>query len=476
MTRPNAIEMKPRSAPENGAFVPPSSSRIAGTEPAPMKTSSPVPMNSATARCAAEYSCIETYTSFRPTAERAAGRSAGSPSVVTREPCSIMSNIVRRNVTTRARRVKVAARLVDDQSVPVDRFDLRRPGLELDGVDRADPAPERSPVEAAELDAVAGAEGSLGADDADGEQAPAVADDRPAGAVVDVDAAADALAEAKPELERRLACGGGLEARAERLARQDLRQHVVPRPGRDHDRDPRGRRHLRGGHLAADPASSDLGRSPEDGGTGVRAVRDQLRPRVAGRMREDALDARQKDEQPRAHEDRGLRGQRVVVAESDLVRGSRVVLVHDRDGVEREERPERIAYVHVRPPVGDLGGGQQHLARGQAVCAERVLPHALERRLPDGGRRLKARQAARTALESHLPQTDRDRARRDDADRYAGRDDLRDLSRTREQQLPPRLAVPVDHEARPELDDERAVHRLCVASPTTTYWRSQRSR
>src|SRR5207244_4270575 len=155
MTRPNAIEMKPRSAPENGAFVPPSSSRIAGTEPAPMKTSSPVPM---------------------------------------------------------------------------DRLDLRRSGLELAGVDGADSATERSPVEAAELDAVARAERSLGADDAHGEQAPAVADDRAAGAVVHVDAAADALAEAEPELERRLAGGGGLEARAERLPRQDRRQHAVTRP------------------------------------------------------------------------------------------------------------------------------------------------------------------------------------------------------------------------------------------------------
>ena len=57
--------------------------------PAPAK-------NQAMARCIAEYSCIETYTSFRPTAERAAGLSAESPSRFTREPCSMMSNIVRR--------------------------------------------------------------------------------------------------------------------------------------------------------------------------------------------------------------------------------------------------------------------------------------------------------------------------------------------------------------------------------------------
>src|SRR5438552_4154443 len=56
--------MKPRSAPENGAFEPPSSKRIAGTEPAPMKTSSPVPMASANRRCAVECSAIPASTSF----------------------------------------------------------------------------------------------------------------------------------------------------------------------------------------------------------------------------------------------------------------------------------------------------------------------------------------------------------------------------------------------------------------------------
>src|SRR5581483_10482904 len=70
-----AIEMKPRSAPENGAFEPPSSKRIAGTEPAPMKTSSPVPMASAPRRWARECSTCDNL--LRP-AGRPAGRSAVS--------------------------------------------------------------------------------------------------------------------------------------------------------------------------------------------------------------------------------------------------------------------------------------------------------------------------------------------------------------------------------------------------------------
>src|SRR5919201_1633968 len=52
------MEMKPRSAPEKGAFVPPSRSRMAGTEPAPTKTSRAVPTASANRRCAAEKDSI----------------------------------------------------------------------------------------------------------------------------------------------------------------------------------------------------------------------------------------------------------------------------------------------------------------------------------------------------------------------------------------------------------------------------------
>src|SRR6058998_218845 len=78
MTRPKATEMKPRSAPENGAFEPLSSSRIAGTEPAPMKTSSAVPMNSANRRC--ETWCSAISPNLLPAQGReAAGRSAEIP-------------------------------------------------------------------------------------------------------------------------------------------------------------------------------------------------------------------------------------------------------------------------------------------------------------------------------------------------------------------------------------------------------------
>ena len=58
--RPKANEIMPKSAPENGAFEPPSRRRIAGTDPAPTKTSNAVPIASANARWIVECSCIGT--------------------------------------------------------------------------------------------------------------------------------------------------------------------------------------------------------------------------------------------------------------------------------------------------------------------------------------------------------------------------------------------------------------------------------
>src|SRR6266576_5041872 len=84
------MEMKPRSAPEKGAFVPPSRRRIAGTEPAPTKTSSAVPTASAKARCATENVSI-THLLPAP-ASRPAGHSA-----VSRAPS--LENVIRHHRT-----------------------------------------------------------------------------------------------------------------------------------------------------------------------------------------------------------------------------------------------------------------------------------------------------------------------------------------------------------------------------------------
>ncbi len=67
----------------------------------------------------------------------------------------------------------------------------------------------------------------------------------------------------------------------------------------------------------------------------------------------------------RARSEHGdLRGERVVVAEGDLVGGGRVVLVHDRHRAELEQRGQRAAGVDVRRAVADVRSREQYLGRG----------------------------------------------------------------------------------------------------------------
>jgi hypothetical protein len=125
------------------------------------------------------------------------------------------------------------------------RLDPARATGQLRGGHGGDPLGECGAVRAGELDRVAGVERPLTGDDTDAEEAPAVIEQRAACAGVDDDAPPDGLAEAQPELERRLAALGGGEARAARLAGEDrLRAPMLPVPRRSPSgsRPPRARR------------------------------------------------------------------------------------------------------------------------------------------------------------------------------------------------------------------------------------------
>ena len=79
--------------------------------------------------------------------------------------------------------------------------------------------------------------------------------------------------------------------------------------------------------------------APNTTGSAVSPSVDELGARRPGAAGVHAVDLGEEDEQPRAHEDRDLRRERVVVAEGDLVGRRRVVLVHDRDGAARRRAP-----------------------------------------------------------------------------------------------------------------------------------------
>jgi hypothetical protein len=99
-----------------------------------------------------------------------------------------------------------------------------------------------------------------------------------------------------------------------------------------------------------------------------------------------------------------VRGERIVVAERDLVRGSGVVLVHDWDGPGAEERRQRVAGVHVGDAVAHVGRCEQDLGCVQPLRPERRLPRPLQPGLAECRRGLQAREAARAAVEAEAAQ------------------------------------------------------------------------
>ncbi len=90
-------------------------------------------------------------------------------------------------------------------------------------------------------------------------------------------------------------------------------------------------------------------------------------------------------------------GQEVVVAEADLVVGDGVVLVHHRHHAQLEQAVEGLAGVEVLGAVGEVEGGQQHLAHHQPVRAEGGVVDAHQPALADGGDGLEGGDVVRSA-------------------------------------------------------------------------------
>ena len=284
-------------------------------------------------------------------------------------------------------------------------------------------------------------------------------------------AAAHGLAEAEPELERRLAALGSGEAGAARLAGEDRPEDGLALPASDDRRDPAA-----AASSAARPCSaSRRGRAGSSPRAGLRArVPSEISSAPgAGRARVDALDLGQQHEQPRAEQHGDLRGERVVVAEGDLVGGGRVVLVHDRHDAELEQRVERVAGIDVGRAVAEVGGGEQDLRRGTSGAS--ASSHArLEPRLPESRRRLELAATLRGRRSSPSRGSPSAIAPEETTQTGSPPATIRAISRAARAQQRRRTARRARDQRRAELDDDG--HRCCVPSPTTRYWRSQRSR
>ena len=227
---------------------------------------------------------------------------------------------------------------------------------------------------------------------------------------------------------------------------------------RDRHRDAGRRGHLGGHHLRAHPARAERrGRHPDLVALErleVGHLLDQPRRRVGARVRRvEAAGVGEQHEPVGADQDRHLGGQEVVVAERDLVRGGRVVLVDHRHHPPVEQLAQGVPRVEVVRARGHVEERQQHLRRLDPARLEQLVVVAVELALPDRRRRLQLLHRARPHRQLHQPHAARDRAGRHDDHVVAGVVARGDLVAERRQHVGAHLAGVVGDDARAELDD-----------------------
>ena len=262
---------------------------------------------------------------------------------------------------------------------------------------------------------------SPSAPDADGEQARAALATARARAGVDCEPPGDALAVAEPELERRTRASraaNGCRALAAAIAGEP------PSPSRP--RSPSGCRRPRRAprRRPCSPSRRARARCPGRSSRSRAAAPSSISTPSRSTPSTDG----EQHEQAGADEERDLRGERVVVAEADLVGRGRVVLVHDRHDAELEQRLQGVPHVDVGAALGDLGAREQDLRRVEAVRRRARPATRAGARPARAPKRPEPRQAPRPPVEPEPAQAERDRAGGDDADRRAAVDDRRDLA------------------------------------------------
>ena len=187
---------------------------------------------------------------------------------------------------------------------------------------------------------------------------------------------------AQPQLVGRGRAEAALEARARPPARGGRGDRAGREAGCDHGLDAARARHpgpsaaWRRSRPSPSPTAAGADSATASSLRVVEDLGDQARARPCGIAVIDAVDVGQEHQQPRLQHQRDVGGQRIVVAEGDLVGRGRVVLVHDR-----ARRPTTSAGAacggrsRTRAAV-DVGLGQEHLAGVQAVAGKRAAPSA----------------------------------------------------------------------------------------------------
>ncbi|TWH30681.1 sugar phosphate permease [Isoptericola variabilis J7] len=313
---------------------------------------------------------------------------------------------------------------------------------QLAGVERDEPARDHRAVGRDELDRVAGVELALDARDAGRQERRATAEHRPGRAGVEVQAPLRPCRVRDPQPARRRASAGGGEERAHVLARErrgrvlGLGEHDGhARAGRDAHRLELGDHAARADRAAArgDLDAGDLGE--------VRHRGDAPGARARRRGVVQPVDVGEQHHGVGAHEVGHERGEAVVVAEAQLVRGDGVVLVDDRHDAEREQLVERALRVAVPHPAHGVLGGEQHLPDPQPVLRERLGVPGDELALPEHGRGLHGREVPGPRGEPERADARRHGARGDEHHLAAVRASGREHGHERTQRLQVEVAV-----------------------------------
>ena len=119
---------------------------------------------------------------------------------------------------------------------------------------------------------------------------------------------------------------------------------------------------------------------------------------VARVGREQAGRVGQEHEKLRIHQVGHQRGQAVVVPETDLLVGHRVVLVDDGHHPQIDQMAQGAAGMQILRAVDEVERRQQHLAGEDAVIVETLLPQTHQAVLADGRHRLEHRRVRRPLL------------------------------------------------------------------------------
>jgi len=293
----------------------------------------------------------------------------------------------------------------------MDDLDAARPAANLVGAHTRQPLCEHVPVGRLELDGITSRKRAVAAHDADCQEAAPMHDQRALRALVDDEAADGGLRVAKPELEGAVSIHVRRgEARASTFARDDRTEDVAAVSRSDHRWNSRSRREPGGRDLACHSPAPERTPFTEHRAGRIGAVSHQLRTRDGRMRRIDPVDLGQKDQQPRPRQNGDLGRECVVVAERDLVRRRRVVLVHDGNDAELQQRLERIADVDVARALGEIRRREQDLRGLDSFRAQRGVPGGLKTRLPHRRSGLKSGRVRRPPRQPEARQAERDRA------------------------------------------------------------------